>query len=268
MLMSVNDTNAFKRALRDHRPQIGLWSSLCSHLVAEVIAGAGFDWIVIDSEHGPNELGGIVHQLQAMAPYPVEPVVRIPIGDPVAIKRYLDAGARSLLVPMVQNAKEAAAMVAATRYPPEGIRGVASTHRGNRFGRVKDYFKRAADEICVLVQVETAEAMKHIEAIAAVPGIDGIFIGPSDLSADLGHLGHPELPAAQEAIADGVARGTKAGKAMGILTPKQPDAQRYLELGFTFVAVGSDVGLLARESEALAAAFQSWKKDTLPARAR
>ena len=257
---SVSDENPFKRALAKRATQIGLWSSLCSHLVAEVLAGSGFDWIVIDSEHGPNELGGIIHQLQAMGPYPVEPVVRLPIADAVAIKRFLDAGARTLLFPMVQNEEEAAAIVAATRYPPAGIRGVAWAHRGNRFGRVPNYLSNAADSICVLVQAETVQAVKNLEAMAAVPGIDGIFIGPSDLAAALGHLGNPAHPDVQAVIADAVARGNAAGKAMGILTANKAEAQRYLELGFTFVAVGSDVGILARESEALAAAFRPLKK--------
>ncbi|WP_394822996.1 HpcH/HpaI aldolase/citrate lyase family protein [Pendulispora albinea] len=255
----MDTTNRFKIALRERRPQIGLWSSLCSHLVAEVIAGAGFDWIVIDSEHGPNELPDVVHQLQAMAPYSVEPVVRIPIADPVAIKRYLDAGARSILVPMVQNAAMAAAIVSATRYPPAGIRGLSLANRANRFGRTPDYVQRAADDICVLVQAETAEAISHIEAIATTPGIDGIFIGPYDLSADLGHIANPAAPAVQELIATGARRGIAAGKAMGILAPNENDANRYLDAGFTFVAVGSDVGILARQSEALAASFRHRK---------
>jgi 4-hydroxy-2-oxoheptanedioate aldolase len=251
--------NPFKIALHEGRVQIGLWSSLCSPLVAEVIGGAGFDWIVIDSEHAPNELPDVVRQLQALAAESVEPVVRISISDPVAIKRYLDAGARSLLVPMVNGAAAASAVVAATRYPPAGIRGVATAHRASRFGRVKDYLGSAAEALCVLVQLETREALRNLEEIASVEGVDGLFIGPSDLAADLGHLGNPGHPDVQAAIADAAGRGKKLNKKMGILTPDYDQANQYLGLGFTFVAVGSDLGILARQAETLAASFQHWK---------
>jgi 4-hydroxy-2-oxoheptanedioate aldolase len=252
--------NRFKLGLRAHQIQIGLWSSLCSHIVAEVIAGAGFDWIVIDGEHAPNELNDIVHQLQAMSSYPVEPVVRIPFGDTVIIKRFLDAGARSLLVPMVQDEPAATNIVAATRYPPAGIRGVSVAHRANQFGRIEEYMKRATENLCIVVQIETAEAVSNVEAIASVDGIDGLFIGPSDLAADLGHLGEPDHPNVQAAIMSAIKRCKGAGKPMGILTPNFGDANRYLELGFAFVAVGSDVGILARQSERLAASFERWKR--------
>jgi 4-hydroxy-2-oxoheptanedioate aldolase len=251
--------NRFKAALHESRVQIGLWSSLCSPLVAEVIGGAGFDWIVIDSEHAPNELPDVVHQLQALAAESVEPVVRIPIADPVVIKRYLDAGARSLLVPMVNNAATASAVVVATRYPPAGTRGVATAHRASRFGRVKEYLRNAVEALCVLVQLETREALRNLEEIASVEGIDGMFIGPSDLAADLGHLGNPGHPDVQAAIADAVGRGKKLNKVMGILTSDYGEANHYLGLGFTFVAVGSDLGILARQAEALAASFRHWK---------
>jgi 4-hydroxy-2-oxoheptanedioate aldolase len=228
--------------------------------VAEVIAGAGFDWIVIDAEHAPNELSDVVHQLQAMASYPVEPVVRIPIGDSIAIKRYLDAGARSLLIPMVHDAAAAASIVAATRYPPAGIRGVSVAHRANRFGRVKDYLKRAAEDLCIIVQIETAQAVRNTKAIAALEGIDALFIGPSDLAADLGCLGNPQHPKVEGAIIDVFESCQKAGKPLGILAPNASDANRYLELGLAFVAVGSDLAILARQSESLAASFGRWKK--------
>jgi 4-hydroxy-2-oxoheptanedioate aldolase len=262
--MKYSIRNPFKTALRQGRIQIGLWSSLCSPLVAEVIGGAGFDWIVIDSEHAPNELTDVVHQLQAMAAEPVEPVVRIPIADPVAIKRYLDAGARSLLIPMVSNAAAASAIVAATRYPPAGIRGVAVNHRANRFGRIKEYLEHAVEALCILVQLETKEAVRNLEEVALVEGIDGIFIGPSDLAADLGHLGNPGHLEVQAAIADAAARGKKLRKPMGILTSDREEANRYFELGFSFVAVGSDLGILARQTETLAASFQQWKSETNP----
>jgi 4-hydroxy-2-oxoheptanedioate aldolase len=248
--------NAFKRALREGQPQIGLWSSLASNIVAEVIADSGFDWILIDNEHAPNEVSGVLTQLQAMATGGAVPVVRPAWNDAVLIKRFLDIGTQNFLVPMVQNADEARRAVAATRYPPEGIRGVALGPRANRYGRVKDYFGRAADEICVLVQVETRKALAEIEAIAAVDGIDGIFIGPSDLSADLGHLGNSGHPEVKRAIEDAIARILTCGKAPGILTGNEEEASYWLQRGCTFVAVGSDLGLLARHSEALAARFK------------
>lgn len=245
--------NRFKAALLDGHQQIGLWSSLCSNIVAEIISASGFDWILIDTEHAPNEIPGLLSQLQAMVNGTAEPVVRCAWNDAVLIKRILDIGARSLLVPFVQNAGEAGRAVAATRYPPLGIRGVSVAPRANLYGRVSNYHGRAHEDICVLVQVETAAAVHEIEAIAGVPGVDGIFIGPSDLAADLGHLGNPNHPDVQAAIARAVARIRAAGKAAGILTSDADAAARYLELGFTFVAVGSDAGVLARGTAALAA---------------
>src|SRR3954466_8963994 len=173
--------NPFKRALRAGNPQIGLWSSLSSSYSVEVIAGAGFDWILLDSEHSPADIENLLSQLQAAAPYPTHPVVRVPWNDMVTIKRVLDIGAQSLLVPYVSTPEEAAAAVSYTRYPPGGVRGVAGTTRATRFGRVKDYAKRAHEEICVLVQVETQPALANIEEICAVDGVDGVFIGPADL---------------------------------------------------------------------------------------
>ena len=248
--------NPLKHALLEGRSQIGLWCSLCSNLAAEVIVGAGFDWILLDTEHAPNDLMEVVSQLQAMTGGGAAPVVRPAWNDLVLIKRILDAGAQSLLVPLVQTADEARAAVAATRYPPRGVRGVASIHRGNRFARVKDYFQRAHEEICVIVQIETRAALENIEAIAAVEGVDGLFIGPSDLSASLGHLGdaaHPEVRAAIEAAGR---RIRHSGKAAGILAPAEADARHWLANGFNLVAVGSDLNLLARTSEALAAKFR------------
>jgi 4-hydroxy-2-oxoheptanedioate aldolase len=248
--------NRFKAALRSGQYQIGLWSGLCSNIASEIIAGAGFDWIVIDTEHAPNEVPGLLSQLQAMSKGTAEPVVRCFWNDPVQIKRILDVGARSLLVPFVQNAEEARRAVAATRYPPRGIRGVSVAPRANLYGRVADYHRAAHESTCVLVQVETRAALGEIKAIASVEGVDGIFIGPSDLAADFGHLANPRHPEVQMAIADGCARIRGAGVAAGILTADREEAGRYLESGFTFVAVGSDVGILARGSEELAAQFK------------
>ena len=249
--------NHFKAALRAGRPQLGLWNSLCSNFSTEVIAGAGFDCIVLDMEHSPNEVFGVLSQLQAIAPYEgVSAIVRPPWNDPVIIKRVLDVGAQTLLIPYVQNVDEARRAVEATRYPPDGFRGVAVATRANKWGRVKDYFKRVNDELCVIVQLETSVALEHLEAIAALDGIDCIFIGPSDLSASLGHLGNAQAPEVRAAIDDAFARTKRSGKAAGILMTVEADAQRYLKEGVEFVAVGSDVGLLARGAEALAAKFK------------
>jgi 4-hydroxy-2-oxoheptanedioate aldolase len=245
--------NNFKAALLDGKRQIGLWSALCSNIAAEIIAGSGFDWIVIDTEHAPNEVPGVLAQLQAMGRGTAEPVVRCAWNDAVLIKRVLDVGGRSLLIPFVQNAEEARQAVAATRYPPRGIRGVSVAPRANLYGRVADYHKTAHESTCVLVQVETRKALGEIEAIASVEGIDGIFIGPADLAAALGHLANTSHPEVQAAIADGCARCRAAGKPAGILTPDPDEAARYLELGFTFVAIGSDVGILSKGAEKLAA---------------
>jgi 4-hydroxy-2-oxoheptanedioate aldolase len=249
--------NAFKHALAAGKTQIGLWSSLCSNVVAEVIGGCGFDWILLDTEHSPNELPAIMSQLQALAVGTATPVVRPAWNDVVLIKRILDVGATAILVPFVQNAEEARKAVAATRYPPAGIRGVATTTRAGKFGRIKDYLRKANDEICVLVQVETKTALDNLESIAAVDGVDGVFIGPSDLAAALGHLGNPAHPDVQAAISDAVKRLKAKGKPAGILTSVEADAKRYLAEGYAFVAVGTDMGLLARNGEALAAKFKS-----------
>jgi 4-hydroxy-2-oxoheptanedioate aldolase len=248
--------NSFKHALLEGKAQIGLWSSLSSNYSVEVIAGAGFDWILLDLEHSPNDLESLLAQLQAAASYATHPVVRVPWNDMVAMKRILDVGAQSLLIPYVSTAEEARAAVAHTRYPPKGVRGVAGTTRATRFGRIKDYARRAHDEICVLVQVETQAALDNIEAICAVDGVDGVFIGPADLHASMGYLGEIANPKVKPLIDDAIRRIRKSGKAPGILTPSEEDARRWLDCGGLFVAVGADVGILARGAEALAAKFK------------
>jgi 4-hydroxy-2-oxoheptanedioate aldolase len=222
----------------------------------EVIAGAGFDWILLDTEHSPNDLENLLTQLQAAAPYPTHPVVRVAWNDMVTIKRVLDVGAQSLLIPYVSTKAEAQSAVSYTRYPPAGVRGVAGTTRATRFGRVADYARRAQEEICVLVQVETQEALDNIEAICGIDGVDGVFIGPADLHASLGHAGEIANPKVKPMIDDAIRRIRKAGKAPGILTPSEADARHWLECGALFVAVGADVGILARGAEALAAKFK------------
>jgi 4-hydroxy-2-oxoheptanedioate aldolase len=248
--------NLLKRALREGRPQIGLWSQLASPIAVEALAGSGFDFLVLDTEHAPNELPAVLAQLHALAGGSASAVVRPAWNDPVLFKRLLDVGVQSLVVPFVQNAEEARRAVAATRYPPHGIRGVAATIRASHYGRVKDYAARANDELCVLVQLETRVALDKLESIAAVEGVDGLFIGPSDLAADLGHLGDSSHPEVRAAIDDAIGRICATGKAAGILAPVEADARHWLALGCLFMAVGSDVALLARQGDALAAKFK------------
>lgn len=248
--------NNFKAALTGDRPLFGLWSTLCSHIVAEAVADSGFDWILIDTEHSPNELPNVIMQMQAMATGTASPIVRPAWNDAVLIKRLLDSGVQSLLIPFVQNADEARAAVAATRYPPEGIRGVTGSGRAARYGRIKTYLHEAANELCVIVQIETQEALGHLAEIAAVPGVDAVFIGPSDLSASMGHLGNPKHEDVQAAIRDGLSQLKAMGKPAGILAFNPDDARRYIEWGATFVAVGSDLSVLVKGTTALAASFK------------
>jgi 4-hydroxy-2-oxoheptanedioate aldolase len=248
--------NEFKHALAAGRMQIGLWSSLCSHIGAEIIADCGFDWILLDTEHSPSDVPILVTQMQGMMRGTATPIVRPAWNDTVLIKRILDAGATSLLIPFVQNAEEARRAVSATRYPPGGMRGVSGSNRAARYGRIKDYLHKANSEICVLVQVETGSALEQLEEIASVEGVDGVFIGPADLAASLGHTGDQLHPTVQKAIEEAGRRLKKVGKAAGILTPVEADAKRYIQWGYTFVAVGSDVGLLTKHGDALAKTFK------------
>jgi 4-hydroxy-2-oxoheptanedioate aldolase len=248
--------NAFKRAILSGRQQIGLWCMLPGSFVTEALAGAGFDWLLLDTEHSPADVLTVLPQLQAAAAYDVSTVVRPASNDPVLIKRLLDCGAQSLLIPYVQSAAEARAAVAAIRYPPDGIRGVAGLTRASRFGRVQGYAQRAEQELCLLVQVETRKALDAIEEIAAVDGVDGIFIGPGDLSASLGHPGelfHPEVVAAVEGA---ISRVTAAGKPAGVLTYDLDFARRCMELGTLFTAVGADLAILVRGVDRLASEFK------------
>jgi 4-hydroxy-2-oxoheptanedioate aldolase len=249
--------NAFKKALKEGKQQIGLWSSLGSNMVAEGIAHSGFDWILLDTEHSPNELPGLVSQLQAMKGGTATPIVRPAWNDAVLVKRLLDIGVQSLLFPFVQTPEEAKRAVAATRYPPQGIRGVATTARASNFGRVKDYLKKANDEICVLVQVETMEAIGRLREIASVDGVDGVFIGPSDLAASMGHLGNFQHADVQKVISAAIGEIRAAGKAGGYLTGVEDEAKKRLAEGYQFVAVGSDNGVLLKNTDALAQRFKS-----------
>jgi 4-hydroxy-2-oxoheptanedioate aldolase len=248
--------NKFKHALQGEEPQIGLWLSLCSNTVAELVGYSGYDWLLLDSEHAPNEPAAMLTQLQGMATGTASAVVRPAWNDAVLIKRFLDIGAQSFLVPYVESAEEAKAAVAAVRYPPRGMRGVAGSTRANRYTRVKDYFDHADDEICMLVQVETRKGYDNLDEIIAVDGVDGVFVGPADLSAGLGHLGNPGHPDVQTAIMDINTRCIAAGKPAGILAPVEEDAKRYVEAGFRFVAVGADIGLLIKHADALLKRFK------------
>lgn len=249
--------NPFKTALTRGDPLYGFWLALADPYSAELCAGAGFDWLVIDGEHAPNDLRSTLAQLQAVAAYPAAPVVRPPVGDPVLIKQLLDIGARNLLIPMVETAAQAREMVAATRYPPRGIRGVGSAlARASGFSRDADYLKHADEGVCLLLQVESAAALEAPDEIAAVEGVDGVFVGPADLAASFGHLGNPSHPEVQAAIRDAAGRIRAAGKAAGILATDENVARTYLDWGYTFVAVGVDVTLLARATTHLAARFK------------
>ncbi len=248
--------NHFKRAIKAGQLQVGLWSCLASHISVEVLAGAGFDWLLLDCEHSPNELPMVLSQLQAAAGGTAHAVVRPPWNDAVRIKGFLDAGVQTFLVPYVQNEAEARQAVAATRYPPRGVRGFASATRASRFGRVRDYHTRCEEEICVLVQVETRVGLSNLEAIARVEGVDGVFIGPGDLSADLGHLGDLAHAEVQAIIEEAIGRIKAAGNIPGILIGDETLARRYIELGCLFTAVGADIAILARGAEQLARRFK------------
>jgi 4-hydroxy-2-oxoheptanedioate aldolase len=250
-------TNHFKAALHKGDMQLGLWSGLSNHITVEVLANAGFDWLLLDTEHSPNELPMVHSQLQAITRGSTHPIVRPTWNDTVTIKRLLDIGAQTLLIPFVENADEARKAVAATRYPPLGVRGYAAAARASDFGRIKNYPHACQDQLCVLVQVETPEALDNIEAIAAVDGVDGVFIGPGDLAAAMGYIGqigHPEVVAA---IDDAITRIRACGKPAGILAVDEKLARRWIDVGANFIAVGSDTGLLARGAEQLAAKFKN-----------
>lgn len=249
-------TNHLKERIGQGDVQLGLWASLGSAYTAEVIAGAGYDWVLIDTEHSPADLENVLGQLQAIEPYPTTAVVRVPWNDTVTIKRYLDVGAQSLLIPYIQTADEARAAVANTRYPPEGVRGVALTTRATRFGRLAGYPSRAAEQICVIVQIETALGLDNIEEIAAVEGVDALFIGPADLHAALGHLGDTTTPEVVSLIDKAITQIADAGKAPGVFAPVEELARHWLDRGALVVAVGADVGILARGSERLLNRFR------------
>lgn len=255
--LSMNTpSNRFKQALIRGDFQGGLWLALADAYAAELCAGSGFDWLLIDGEHAPNDLRSILSILQSVAPYPAHPVVRLPHGEPALIKQILDLGADTLLIPMVESASHAEQLVRATRYPPEGIRGVGSgIARSSRWSRYGDYPEQANRNMCLLVQVETWPALQQVRAIASVDGVDGVFIGPADLSASMGYLGQPSHPEVVAAIERALRAIRDAGKAAGVLCSDEALARRYIEKGANFVAVGVDTSLLAQATAALASKF-------------
>lgn len=249
-------TNRFKAALKADRQQIGLWCSLASPISTEIVAGSGFDWLLLDMEHSANDLRDIYGQLQAIMEGEAHAMVRVPSDEPITIKRILDTGAQSLMIPNIDDAEQARRAVAATRYAPRGVRGFSQAPRAARFGRIPDYHARCEAEIFVAVQIESRRALDNLEEIAGVEGVDGVFIGPGDLSTSLGYLGQQNHPEVVAIIEETVARITRTGKLAGILTANEDLARRYIAAGTRFTAVGSDMGVLARQTEALAARFK------------
>jgi 4-hydroxy-2-oxoheptanedioate aldolase len=249
--------NTFKEALRAQRPQIGLWLGLADAYATELLASTGFDWLALDAEHAPNDPRSVLAQLQALAPYPAQAVVRTASADATLLKQYLDVGAQTLLVPMVESAAQAQHIVAATRYPPAGIRGVGSAlARASRWNLIGGYLRDCAQELCVLVQVESVAGLKNLADIAATEGVDGVFFGPADLAASLGMLGRPADPQVQDAITHGIKAVRHAGKAAGVLSADLPLARRYLDSGATFVAVGVDTTMLIQAATQLLGVFK------------
>ncbi len=248
--------NTLKGALQGGEQQIGLWCSLANTISTEVVAGAGFDWLLLDMEHSPNDLRDVYSQLQVMTGEGTQPMVRVPSADPIVIKRILDAGAQSLLIPNIDDAEQARIAVAATRYAPRGVRGFSQSPRAARFGRIPDYHATCEAELLVAVQVESRHALDNLEQIAAVDGVDCVFIGPGDLSMSLGYLGQQNHPEIVRIIEETIQRIVRTGKIAGILTANEDLARRYIAAGTRLTAIGSDAGLLARASEALAARFK------------
>lgn len=248
--------NRFKARLSEGDPQIGLWMGLANAYTAEICAGAGFDWLVVDGEHAPNDLQSMIGQLQALAAFPVSPVVRAPVGETWILKQLLDIGAQSLLVPMVESAAQARALVEAVRYPPRGKRGVgAALARASAFNRIGDYLTTADGEMCLIVQIESVAGLAALKEIAGVEGVDAVFIGPSDLAADMGYLGRPGAPAVKQAVRTAMATLRDLSCPAGLLTADQAFARECLEEGARFVAIGTDVTLFSGATSQLRRQF-------------
>jgi len=247
--------NSFRRDLKAGKTLIGCWVSMASNISTEILGYAGFDWLLIDGEHAPNDWQTFIGQLQALKDSPSAPVVRPQLAEPVILKRLLDIGFFNFLMPCIESAEQARSVVAATRYPPRGTRGVGVLQRSNRFGSTPDYFSRVNDDICVTVQIESPAGVDHVDEIAAVEGVDALFVGPWDLSAGYGHLGEPTHPDVARAIERVMAAGKAHETPVGILASER-EARRYLDMGMTYVAVGGDVGLLKAASKTLCDRFK------------
>ncbi|MCK6451381.1 MAG: aldolase/citrate lyase family protein [Alphaproteobacteria bacterium] len=248
--------NSLKRALAKNQPQFGFWLTTGSPTATEIVASSGFDWLLIDMEHSVNELPDVVDHLRAATGGTGEPVVRIPWNESVTVKRMLDAGVRSIMFPYVQTPEEARAAVAATRYPPEGVRGFAGGARATRYGRIPDYFKRYAEDIAVIVQIESPAAVEAAAAIAAVDGVDCVFIGPNDLASNMGFLANSAAPEVRRMLQRGLENIRKGRKAAGVLEYREDEAQKLMKDGFAMIAVGGDAGMLARGADRLAKVFK------------
>lgn len=249
--------NPFKTALASGAAQYGIWAGFASGYAAEITAGFGYDWMLIDGEHAPNTVPSILAQLQAVAPWSTAPVVRAVGHDPVLIKQLLDVGVQTLMIPMVESAEQARALVQATRYPPHGIRGVGGgLTRATRWDAVPDYINTAHQQLCLIVQVESRAGIENAAAIAAVEGVDAVFIGPADLSTGLGHVGNPSHPEVQEKIRSAIDATRAAGKVCGILAPAEEDARRYQDWGCQFIAVGIDISLMRQAALANLARYR------------
>lgn len=254
--MMPDTINHFKQRLKSQQ-QIGLWVGLADAYATEIVANAGYDWLLIDGEHAPSDLRTTLLQLQSMAAYSSQAVVRPPVGNVQLIKQLLDIGAQTLLIPMVETVEQAELMVKAVRYPPEGIRGVgAALARATRWNSIPDYYAHAHEQICLLIQIESVQGLSHLDEILKVEGIDGVFIGAVDLSATMGYQGDPNHPEVQEAVIAAIQKIRAAGKAAGILSTTDEVTQKYIELGTEFVAVGVDTSVLMNGLRALLAKYK------------
>ena len=261
-MMMKHPKNHFKAALKKGETQIGLWAGLANAYSTEILASIGYDWLLLDGEHAPNELSSLLAQLQAIAPYQQmgfsHPIIRPPVGRPEIIKQLLDLGAQTLLIPMVETKEHAQELVKSMWYPPKGIRGVGSAlARASRWNQVSEYLHHADDEMCLLLQIENLAGLKNLDAIVSLEGVDGIFIGPADLSASMGHRGNPTHPEVQAAITSALKIIKSHGKAAGILYANEEGAKNFIEMGFDFVAVGVDTSLLVNASKHLLAKFKA-----------
>lgn len=248
--------NRFKEAIHTARPLIGVWSMLNSSTAVEAVGHAGYDWMLLDGEHSPMGLQNAIDHMRALAATGTMPIVRVATNDAILFKRYLDAGVSTVMVPYVQGPEEARAAVDAMHYPPGGKRGVAVMHRASRYGHVSEYLKTASDSLCLILQLETLEALSSLEEIGSVQGVDALFIGPGDLSASMGLLGQPDHPKVQEVAAEALERARRLRIPLGILAPNPGAAERYIAMGFAFISVANDLAMLVQSADASAARYQ------------